>query len=383
MKIAFDIQPLVSSEKTGVGYNEHCIISKLISACTEDEFYLEYFDKKNTEFQNHVLNQYLKNNVHVNKCDCAKGSLYRFVSALLPVPYKLFFRSKVQVTHFFNFIIPPGVKGKRVVTIHDMAFKRFAKTVRLKTKTMLRLSLNKTVKRADRIITVSEFSKNEILTFYKYPEKNIVVIPNGVDTRIFNTDISGERIVSVKKHYGLNDKYILYLGMIEPRKNIEKLIQAYYIASYGKDFPQLVIAGGKGWLYESIFKTAKELDIDDKIIFTGYVQDELKPALIAGAHFFCFPSLYEGFGMPVLEAMACGVPVLTSNVSSLPEIAGDAAVLIDPLSVEDIAKGLNDICHDAELRENCVKRGLERVKIYDWQIIAERTYEVYKEVLNE
>jgi glycosyltransferase involved in cell wall biosynthesis len=169
--------------------------------------------------------------------------------------------------------------------------------------------------------------------------------------------------------------------MLEPRKNIERLVEAYGLARKNHAaFPALVIAGRKGWLYDRIFRCVKDLGLEGQVIFTGYVPDRDKPPLLAGAQCFCFPSLYEGFGMPPLEAMACGTPVLTSNAASLPEVVGDAALTVDPCSVDDMAEAMERICFDTALREELRKKGLERVKQFDWGRLADSLYEVYREL---
>jgi glycosyltransferase involved in cell wall biosynthesis len=312
------------------------------------------------------------------------GTAYRTLSTVLPLPYRWFFKSKADVNHFFNYIIPPEIQGKSLVTIHDMAFKRHPETVRAKTKYMLKAALHKSIKRASRIITVSEFSKEEIAYYYNYPADKIAVVYNGVDRNKFNTVLDPSKLDGVREKYKIPKSYILYFGTLEPRKNLERLIRSYArVKQAYRDFPVLVIAGGKGWLFKSIFETVTRLGIEKDIIFTGYTSDSEKCCLMKGARFFCFPSLYEGFGMPVLEAMACGTPVLSSNNSSLAEIAKDAALLVDPLSEENIAWGLERLFLDEALPAELRKKGLERVEHFSWSKAAESLYALYKEVSGE
>jgi glycosyltransferase involved in cell wall biosynthesis len=391
MKIAFNVQPLVSERKAGVGHAEDACLRALIGYHPEDEFFLEYFARffppKNAKIEKEAASVYLKNNVRLNVCNFFPNPAYRLISSLLPLPYRWFFKTNAEVSHFFNFIVPPFVTGKKVVTIHDMTFRRFPKTVKAKIKYMLKLSLRSSIKRADRIIAVSEFTKKEILNFYTYPEENIRVVYNGVDTQMYNASLREEKqggIKAVCAKYGIKEAYALYLGTLEPRKNLERLIKAYALARERRaDFPPLVLAGGEGWLYGSIFRTVKECHLENAVVFTGYVSREEKPLLLAGAEFFCFPSLYEGFGMPVLEAMACGTPVLTSNSSSLVEVAGDAALLVNAYSIEDMAGSLERLCFDKVLRHDLRKKGLERVRRFTWQNAAEQLYTIYKEAVDE
>ncbi|MBQ8297142.1 MAG: glycosyltransferase family 4 protein, partial [Ruminococcus sp.] len=265
--------------------------------------------------------------------------------------------------------------------VHDMVYKAFPETVRARTKYMLDTGLKRSMKRADLIVTDSEFSKSEILKYFPQHEKKLRVVPCGVDLNKFRPCENPERIPEVKKSLEIEGEYFLYLGTIEPRKNLERLIEAYHIFSQReKDAPKLVLAGGKGWLYDSIFAKVKELKLDDKVIFTKYVPSEDMNPLMCGAVAFVFPSIYEGFGMPPLEAMACGVPVLSSDAASLPEVTGDCAVICDPYSPESIAEGLMKLYSDDNLRKQLSERGLERAKGFTWEASAEILYNVYREL---
>jgi glycosyltransferase involved in cell wall biosynthesis len=232
------------------------------------------------------------------------------------------------------------------------------------------------------IVTISEFSKKEILGFFKYPADKIKVVYCGIDLNTYRPDISEEKINITCKKLEIPREYILYLGTLEPRKNIERLIEAYSLfldKNKNDSLPVLVIAGGKGWIYESIFKKAKELNLDKTIIFTGYIADEDKPALLAGAICFCFPSLYEGFGLPPLEAMACGTPAVVSNAASLPEVIGDAAIFVDPYNIENLADCIEKLVFDEDLRYKLGNLGLERVKRFSWEKLSE---ELYKDLVS-
>ncbi|MDR0412070.1 MAG: glycosyltransferase family 4 protein [Treponema sp.] len=382
MNIAFNIQPLLSDTKTGVGYAEEHLVKALIAQNASDTFFLEFF----SQFEKNVekVNFYLKENVRTSICSFFYWELYRLISALFPLPYWWFFRTKADVAHFFNFIVPPGVKGKKIVTIHDLAFRRFPETVRAKTKYMLKWGLAKAIKRADRIIAVSEWTKREILRFYRYPAERIDVVYNGVDPCVYRTMLDPMDIERVRKRRCIPESYILYLGTIEPRKNLERLIKAYsLLKSKHPDSPALVLAGKKGWCYERIIQAYEESAARESIIWIGYVAEEEKPFLLAGAIFFCFPSLYEGFGMPILEAFACGTPVLTANNSSLAEIAGDAAFFVDALSIQDICDKLEQMYINVDVRANLRQKGLERVKQFSWEKSAEKLHSIYETVLKE
>ena len=300
----------------------------------------------------------------------------------LPLPYSAFFGKKADVTHFFNYIVPPFVSGKKVVTVHDMVYKAFPETVRGRTKFMLNTGLKKSMKRADIIVTDSEFSKSEILKYCPQHSGKIRVVPCGVDTEKFRPCDDMERISQVKTSLGIEGDYFLYVGTIEPRKNLGRLIFAYNaLAKKLPDAPKLVLAGGKGWLCDDIYAKVTELHLENKVIFTKYVPSEDMNPLMCGALAFVFPSIYEGFGMPPLEAMACGVPVLTTGEASLPEVTGDCAVICDAYSPKSIAEGLYRLCRDEKLRLELSRRGLERAKQFTWERSAEALHKIYKELV--
>ena len=323
-----------------------------------------------------------KKYVKIQECDWFSGTLYRFLFCFFAIPYRLFFKEKADLTHFFNFCIPPGVYGKKVVTIHDMAFRRYPSTVRFRTKVLLKLNLKRTIKRADAVIAVSEFTKQEILHFYPISEAKVFVVPNGIDSSVFHPNYSENEVKKVKASYGISGEYFLYLGTLEPRKNLLHLIKAYIELQkeQKEDFPKLVLAGGAGWMYKEIFQMVKQSKQERNILFTGYLKDKEVPLLLKGAKVFCFPSLYEGFGMPVLEAMACGTPVLTSNTTALAEIAKGAAITVNPESMKELKKGLARLHFDSKLREKYRERGFQRAQYYSWKKAAKCLEKVYQTI---
>lgn len=378
MNIAFDALPLISGNMTGIGWCEVGQTTAMARLHPEDNFYYSFFSRKDDHIKIERLAPFSE---HIKPMIAhASGYVYRAASTYLPIPYKHFFGKNADVTHFFNYIAPPGVHGKTVITVHDMVYKAFPETVRGRTKWMLISGLKPSMNRADIIVTDSEFSKSEILKYFpKYAEK-IRVVPCGVDLEKFKPCDTPERIPEVKKSLGIEGEYFLYLGTIEPRKNLERLISAYHIFTQRiKDAPKLVLAGGKGWLYDSIFQKVTDLKLAEKVIFTKYVPSEDMNPLMCGALAFVFPSIYEGFGMPPLEAMACGVPVLASNAASLPEVTGDCGVICDAYSEESIAEGLYKLYSDSALRADLSIRGRKRAEGFSWDKSAEILYKVYKE----
>lgn len=378
--IAFDARALCEKEKTGVGKTAE----KIINLCLKDnnKYLFNFFKTKSNIDNMDYLNIYRKDNIFFNVCKWISYKLYVSLSAFIPIPYSALFKEKAQLTQFFYYYVPPFVKGKVVTIIHDMVSMDCPETMSFKTKMLLKLTLKKSCNRADKIITVSEFSKKQIMKHLNIDKNKIEVIQWGVDLNIFNTDYNKEEIYKSCKKYKIDNEYFLYLGTLEPRKNVERLIKAYYLYyTKFKDIPYLVIAGQKGWLYNDIFNTVKELNIEHKVIFTGYVDDEDVPKIISGAKIFVFPSIYEGFGLPPLEAMACGIPVITSNISSLPEVVGDCALLVNPFSVEDISSNLEKLNSDNDLQKELSKKGIEQASKFTWDNCERTLNEIYKSLL--
>ena len=347
----------------------------------ENKYSYNFFSRTNDQIKLERIKPFAGNNIDT-KLVHFSGYLYRAGSTFLPFPYSFFFGKETDVSHFFNYIVPPGVHGRKVVTVHDMVYKAFPETVRGRTMLMLNTGLKKSMKRADIIVTDSEFSKSEIIKYFPKHENKIKVVPCGVDLEKFHPCTKPERIPQVKKSLGIEGEYFLYVGTIEPRKNLERLIAAYNIfCQHHSDAPKLVLAGGKGWLYDGIFSRVKELGLEKQVIFTKYVPAEDMNPLMCGALAFVFPSIYEGFGMPPLEAMASGVPVLASNAASLPEVTGDCAIICDAYSEESIAEGLEKLSNSEELRNDLGIRGRERAKQFTWNKSAEMLYDIYKELV--
>lgn len=385
MKIAFDAVPLVSERVTGIGWCEAGQTDAMARLYPENKYIYNFFESKSQTEKTERIQQFLSSGIGINKADFS-GYLYRLVSNFLPFSYSGFFGSDCDITHFFNYIVPPKVKGKTVVTVHDMVYKAFPETVRARTRYMLDTGLKKSMKRADIIVTDSVFSKSEIVKYFPCYKDKIRVVPCGVDLKRFYPDNDVERIEEVKKNLEIDSEYFLYLGTIEPRKNLRRLIEAYSKFLYNNNdnndsLPKLVLAGGKGWLYSDIFEEVKKLNLESKVIFTKYVPSGDMRYLMCGAVAFLFPSIYEGFGMPPLEAMACGVPVLISSEASLPEVTGKSAVIIDAYSSESIAQGIDKIYHDKDLRKRLIKEGIERSRNFTWEKSAEILYNVYREIL--
>ncbi len=278
--------------------------------------------------------------------------------------------------HVLPLVHPP----RSVVTIHDLGYLHFPRAHRLLDRLYLDLSTRYNARAAAHIIADSQATKRDLVERYGVAPSKIAVIYPGYDGETFQPLRDREAIEAVKARYGIAGDYILFVGTIQPRKNLVRLMEAFSLLKRQAADLQLVIAGKKGWLYEAIFRRVRELGLEGRVVFTGYVAEEDLPALFSGARLFVFPSLYEGFGLPVLEAMACGVPVVCSNASSLPEVAGDAALLFDPLDVEGMAAAMERVLGDERLRAELVERGLKRARGFSWERCARQTLAVLESV---
>lgn len=383
MKITFDAVPICSDKMSGIGWCELGQTQALAKLFPHNQYEYSFFTSGDNERVKRVK-QFAGKDIKLNTSGFS-GFVYRAVSNFLPIPYSFFFGRKSDITHFFNYIVPPFVHGRKVVTVHDMVYKTFPETVRGRTRYMLDTGLKRSMKRADLIVTDSEFSKSEIIKYFPKWESKIRVVPCGVDLERFRPCTEPQRIPEVKKSLEIEGEYFLYVGTIEPRKNLERLMTAYaaFAKKVGENAPKLVLAGGKGWLDKGIYSRVEKLGMEKNIIFTKYIPSEDMNPLMCGALAFVFPSIYEGFGMPPLEAMACGVPVLTSGEASLPEVTGDCAVICDAYDVKSIVQGLYRLYSDEKLRKELSRRGLERAQGFTWERSAKMLMDVYRELKHE
>jgi glycosyltransferase involved in cell wall biosynthesis len=290
------------------------------------------------------------------------------------LPFVLCIRYRINVLFSPNYTSPlihPGVKS--VVTIHDLSFYPLSRLYPLKRR-LFKPIIRFSVTVADRVIAVSEYTKKDILKYVGDFKEKISVIYEAAEER-FKNSVSIEAVNDVKKKFGLEKEYILFTGFLEPRKNLERLLEAF--ADIKDDIPHhLVITGAKGWWYDSTFEKVKSLGLADRVVFTGYVRNDELPALYAGATLFAFPSLYEGFGISVLEAICCGTVVLVSNNTSLPEVAGEAGVYVNPYDVGDISEKLKDTLRNPAKLKLLKEKCLEIREKFTWKKAGQETLAV-------
>lgn len=292
------------------------------------------------------------------------------------------YKEGLDLYHGTNFRLRGRGRKGNVVTIHDLAFKHYPYFLKKQFGQFFSfLKTRRDVLLADRIIAVSQHTAKDVLTFFKINPQKVKVVYHGVDAH-FRPDIPEEMILEAKKKYHITTpRYILWVGTLEPRKNLATLIKAYGQMKTLHENYSLVLGGGLGWKYEDILPLVQALE--KRVIITGYLPREDMAPLYAGADLFIYPSLYEGFGMPLLEAMASGVPIIASKTSSIPEVIGDAGILIDPINIPEIKEAIERVLLDTSLRDSLKEKGIQRAKRFTWEKAALETLKIYQEAVDQ
>lgn len=289
----------------------------------------------------------------------------------------------VDVLHV-QFTAPPFCPCPVVVSIHDLSFEHLPHTFHRRSRMQLRLTVRNSAKRAARILTLSEHTRSDIIDTYGIEPSRITAIPLAAP-RHFNPVEDNRELQRVRHNYGIDGKYILSVGSIQPRKNLARLVNAY-ASLRGKyaenELPKLVLVGKRAWLYGETLRALEQTGLARSVILTGYVPESDLPALYSGALCFVYPSYFEGFGLPPLEAMKCGAPVIVGNQTSLPEVVGNAALKVDPFDVTAIAGAIENLINDSDLRRELSVKGRSRAEEFDWQETARRTLQIYQQVGN-
>lgn len=277
-------------------------------------------------------------------------------------------------------VLPILHPRRSVVTVHDLGYLYFPDAHRRLDRVYLDLSTRFNAHSASHVIADSEATRRDLIACYSVPEDRITVVSPGRD-EAFSPVTVPDKLAEVRARYGLPVQYILCLGTLQPRKNLARLFEAFALLRRQDPVAKpsasnLVVVGKRGWLYQGFLRQVERLGLEEAIVFTGYVPRADLPAILSGASVFVFPSLYEGFGFPVLEAMACGTPVVCSNAASLPEVAGEAALLVDPTDIEALARAMARVLHDEELRASLRERGFAQAKKFSWRRCATETLHI-------
>lgn len=371
MRIVIDAQPLLEP-LAGIGRYAQSLLDAFSSLELEDDFSLFYGASlrprrvRLPEFSNPRLKPALIR---------FPGRVYRLLTEKMRVLPPSGFIGPCGLYHGLNYYVPRG-KFKKIVNIYDISFMLFPEHFTRERLRDIGGKAGVSAERADLVITGSHAAKEDIVDLMKLNEEKVRVVYNGVG-KAFRPAGEKEK-AELRKRKNLPEKFILYVGTIEPRKNLAALARAY-----GRVNPagvKLVLAGGEGWLAGGLFEEIRKLNLGDRVVFTGYVPEEDLPALYSSALLFAYPSVYEGFGFPPLEAMACGTPVVAGNRSSLPEVIGDAGLCVDPENTGFLADALSSLLGDGKLRGLMAERGLERASGFTWEKCASETYRIYREL---
>ena len=378
MKIGIDIRMLSEGKRTGVeGYTLN-LLTHLFKIDRENQYKLFFNAFRGPSFD--IDKAFNYPNVEIRKT--------KIPNKLLNLSFVLFNYPKIGKILDCDIFFCPNImfyglskKQRNIITFHDITFSHFPYFYSLKRRLWhLFVNPKKLAQKNDFIIAVSQATKDDLISIYGIPENKIKVIYSGLDESLV-VDRHACQLQEAKKKYNLPQDFILSLGSIEPRKNMVGLISAYEkLRDENKINNKLVIAGEKAWCYKEIFKAWKKSKYKNDIIFPGFIEEEDKIYLYNLSKLFVYPSFYEGFGFPVLEAMACGVPIVTSFVSSLPEISLDVALLIDPYNIDDLALGVYNGITDEDLRQRLIEKGLERIKEFKWKGCARDVLKMFEKI---
>ena len=293
---------------------------------------------------------------------------------LLP---QLIRQHKLDVFHSPHYTMPFAAPCATIVTFHDMTFFLYPQAHLLYKRSFFRMIIPISARRARAVIAISESTRQDILRWTKISPTKVFGVPYGIGSN-FRPEKNPAVLDALRRKYNLPTEFLLYVGNLEPRKNLPTLLQAFArLVKQGLPH-DLVLAGSRGWKDNQVFATCKELGLSQRVCFIGFVPQSELPALYSACSAFVYPSIYEGFGLPVLEAMACGALVVTSNVSSMPEVAGDAGILIDPHNVDNLMKALHQVLTDKELRATLPSKAIARASLFSWERAAKETLAVYE-----
>lgn len=369
MKISVEATPLFQNRnipRAGIAQYVYQVVARMITKFPNDHYTL--FANK---FGGGDVSQQLKrDNTSRRVVQYVPGKAWGLASRKNLLPPLEFFMPKDQDVYWFtNFRTYSTLrKRKRVTTIYDVAFSVYPEYIQAKNLAYLRDQVPRSLRLADKILTISESAQHDLVTKFGADADKIIVAPCGVDTSFFRPTKQAKLITQL----GITGNYLLFVGTIEPRKNLTRIIKAYdTLPTSYKDEYSLVLVGGRGWNDGEIQAEIARPRTSGSVILTGYVDDSVIPALYSQASAVLYPSLYEGFGLPIIESLACGTPVITARNSSLEEVAGKAALYVDEFSVEAISQGIRTLLDSETLQKQIVKAGAERVQKYTWDTTAD------------
>lgn len=375
MKITFDISPYVHHH-AGLGRYAGELLAAMRNVAPHHEFTALYHAAREMEIEGELQN--------VKTARVPLGAKPWRMSVLLAYYMRMTmdrFLPTSDVFHGTDHLLPPLKNSQEIFTIHDLIFRFFPEYHLPLNRSFLDLMLPKFMRRADAIIAVSENTRRDVARLVDIPLTKIFVIYEGV-SRAFHPINDSGALERVRAQYRLPPRFILFFSTIEPRKNLITLLDAYVeLLRRHVEIPPLVVMGRKGWLYQETFQRIEDLNLKPRVILTDWVETSDVPAILSMAEIFVFPSLYEGFGLTPLEAMACGAPVISSNASSMPEVIGDAGILVEPRDVRGFADAIARVLGDDALRNELRAKGLMQASCFSWDRAARQTLALYEHVL--
>lgn len=374
MQIAIDLSPVVH-HKAGLGRYARMLTEHLI-AQDQANTYIAFTHGK---FVDDTLSPALRALPRANvPLDVRPWRMLVWLAHVVRAPLDRVM-PRADIFHATEHLLPPLKNARTVFTLHDLIFQFFPEYHLPLNRWFLRNAMPHFLRRADAIIAVSECTKRDAMRLYNVPAEKITVIYEAAAPAL-RPETDANRIAEARARYAHNQPFILFVGVIEPRKNIGALVDALRILRARGFAHRLLIAGRKGWLYQPTFDHVRQTGMDNAVTFLDFVPDDDVRALFAACDAFVFPSLYEGFGLPPLEAMAAGAPVICANVASLPEVVGDAALLVNPRDVREIANAIERVITDRALRDELRARGFARAAQFSWERAARETRQVYERV---
>ncbi len=381
MKIGIDIRN-IGKKRTGDEAVFFNLVKNLAKIDSENE-YLLFTNMTDTTllYDNVVKPLEIENKTNFKIVSLKSANKFIWNAWTLP---RYLRKNPVDIYHT-QYITPFFVsrRVKIVATVHDISFNFFPQFIKLSDLFFLKFLIPVSLKRADKIIAVSDFTRNEIVKFYKISPEKVEVAHNAAGDNFAKSNFSDEQKELVRKKYSLPQKFIFYIGTMQPRKNLPFLIEAFVNIKNRIPGIKLVIAGSKLHNFDiRIDYAVQKYSLKNDVIFPGYIDEEDKPILFNLANVFVFPSLYEGFGIPILEAMSQGIPVLAANIPSLREIGENAILYFNPLDLASLEKALYNVFIDENLRNKTVKLGLQRVKFFSWEKTAQKTLKIYNSLVN-
>jgi glycosyltransferase involved in cell wall biosynthesis len=302
----------------------------------------------------------------------------------LPLPrVEWFTGGPLDLFHATDFVLAPNAAPSRLLTVHDLAFLFYPEAALPSLHRYLHVVVPRSIRRASHILADSHHTAKDLQEQWQVPAERISVVQGAVDPHQFRPVTDASALASVRTRYHIGDRpFILGLSSLQPRKNFARLIEAFHLARQQEKLPHcLVIGGGKGWLYESIFAKVQELNLTDHVLFPGFIEDADLPALYSAAEFFVYPSLYEGFGLPIIEALACNTPVLTANNSCLPEAGGPGAIYVKAEDILSIAEGLSKLATDSSLRHQLRSAGRTHAAQFTWERSGQQLLAAYEKAM--